>query len=119
MIGTTGATVLFIINVLFASVLGIAAGGFRCFVLHRPWGLRPALIDATLAPVVAVIAAYVVGAKETPFPNMMSEVIRGYFANYGRLRAARRGIMTENSSRSGSGRATATERRYGLGFSGE
>lgn len=65
MIGTTGATVLFIVNVLFASVLGIAAGGFTCLVLHRPWGLRPALIDATLAAVVAVIAAYVVGAVES------------------------------------------------------
>jgi hypothetical protein len=56
---------LFIINVLFASVLGIAAGGFTCLVLHRPWGPRPALIDATLAAVVTVIAAFVVGAIET------------------------------------------------------
>jgi hypothetical protein len=65
MIGTTGATVLFIINVLFASVLGIAAGGVTCLVLHRPWGLKPALIDAILAAVVAVIAACVVGVIES------------------------------------------------------
>src|SRR3954454_2994045 len=65
MIGTTGATILFVINLLFASVLGIAAGGVSCLVLHRPWGIKPAFMDATLAAVVAVIAAYVIGAIES------------------------------------------------------
>ncbi len=65
MIGTTGATVLSVINVLFASVLGIAVGGFTCLVLHRPLGLKPALIDAILAAVVVIIVAYVVGAIES------------------------------------------------------
>lgn len=65
MIGTTGATVLFIINVLFAILLGIASGGLTCLVIHRPWGLKPALIDAILAAVVAVTAAYVVGAMDS------------------------------------------------------
>jgi phage baseplate assembly protein W len=64
MIGTTGATVLFLINVLFASLLGIGAGGLACLVLRRPWGIKVALIDAVLAAVVAVVAAYVVAAIE-------------------------------------------------------
>jgi hypothetical protein len=67
MIGTTGATVLFvlfIVNIFFASVLGVGAGGLTCFVLRRPWGLKAAVIDAVLAAVVAVVAAYVVSAIE-------------------------------------------------------
>jgi hypothetical protein len=35
MIGTTGATVLFSLNVLFAGVLGIGAGGLMCLALRR------------------------------------------------------------------------------------
>ncbi len=65
MIGTTGATVLFVINVLFASVLGIGAGGLTCLVLRRPWGMKGALMDAALAAAVAVVAAYVIAAIET------------------------------------------------------
>ena len=65
MIGTTGATVLFSINVLFASVLGIGAGWLTCMALRRSWGLKEALIDAVLAAVVAVVAAYVVAAIES------------------------------------------------------
>jgi hypothetical protein len=64
MIGTTSATVLFLLNVLFASVLGVGAGGITCLVLRRPWGVKDFLIDAALAAVVAVIAAYVVSAVE-------------------------------------------------------
>ena len=64
MIGTSGATVLFVVNVLFASVLGVGAGGVTCFVLRRPWGLKAVVIDAVLAAVVAVVAAYVVSAIE-------------------------------------------------------
>lgn len=65
MIGTTGATVLFLVDILFAGVLGIGAGGLTCFMLHRPWGLKPALIDAVLAAVVAVTAAYTVAAIDS------------------------------------------------------
>lgn len=65
MIGTTGATVLFVINVLFASVLGIGAGGLTCLVLRRPWGIKNVLIDAPLAAAVAVGAVYVIAAIET------------------------------------------------------
>jgi hypothetical protein len=62
MIGTNGAAVLLLVNIIFASVLGIGAGGLTCLVLRRPWSLKAALIDAVLAAVVAVIAAYVVSA---------------------------------------------------------
>lgn len=65
MIGTTGATVLFSINVLFASVLGIAAGRLTCLTLRRSWDLKEAIIDAVLAAVVAVVAAYSVAAIES------------------------------------------------------
>lgn len=65
MIGTTGATVLFVFNVLFASVLGIGAGGLICSVLRRPWGIKTVLLDAALAAAVAVVAAYVVAAIDT------------------------------------------------------
>lgn len=62
MIGTTSATVLFLVNVILAGVLGICAGGLICLVLRRPWSLKAALVDAVLAAVVAVISAYVVSA---------------------------------------------------------
>lgn len=65
MIGTTGASVLFLINVIFAGVLGIGAGGLTCLVLRRSWGVKDALIDALLAAVVAVTAAYLISAIET------------------------------------------------------
>lgn len=64
MIGTSGATVLFLVNVVFASVLGIGAGGLTCLVLRQRWGRKVGLIDAILAVVVAVIAAYVVSAVD-------------------------------------------------------
>jgi hypothetical protein len=62
MIGTTGAAVLFLINVLLACVLGIVAGGVTCLALRQSWSLKEALIDAVLAAVVAVADAYVVTA---------------------------------------------------------
>ena len=62
MIGTSGAAVLLLVNVIFAGVLGIVTGGLASLVLRRPWGLKAAIIDAVLAVVVAVIAAYVVSA---------------------------------------------------------
>jgi hypothetical protein len=65
MIGTTGATVLFSVNILLASVLGIGAGGLTCLALRRSWSLKEALIDAVLAAVVAVVVADVVAAIES------------------------------------------------------
>lgn len=60
MIGTTGATIVIVIKILFACVLGIGTGGLTCLVLRRSWNVRQALIDAVLAMVVAFITAYVV-----------------------------------------------------------
>jgi hypothetical protein len=60
MIGTTGATVLFLINLLLASALGVGAGGLTCLVLRRPWGVRAALTDAVLAASIAIAATYIV-----------------------------------------------------------
>jgi len=65
MIGTTGATVLLIANLVFATLLGIGVGGLTCLVLRRRWGLRAAIIDAAIALVVGAIAAYAVAAIET------------------------------------------------------
>jgi hypothetical protein len=65
MIGTTIAAVLFSINVLFAALLGIAAGGLASFALRRSWGIKEVLIDALLAAVVSVLAAYLVAAVES------------------------------------------------------
>jgi hypothetical protein len=62
MIGTRGAAVLLLVNLIFAIVLGIGAGGLTCLVLRRPWGIKVALVDAVLASVAAVIAAYVVSS---------------------------------------------------------
>jgi hypothetical protein len=65
MIGTTGATILYLINVLLASVLGVGAGGLTCLILRLKWGVKAALIDAVLAAIVAVITAYVAATIET------------------------------------------------------
>ena len=65
MVGTKGAAVLLVVNVLFASLLGIGAGGFTCLMLRRGWGVKTALIDAGLAAVMAMLAAYVVATVET------------------------------------------------------
>ncbi len=56
---------LFSINILLASVLGVITGGLTCLALRRFWGLKQALIDAVLAAVVAVAAAYSVSAIES------------------------------------------------------
>jgi hypothetical protein len=74
MIGTTGATVLFLVNVILAGVLGICAGGLTCLVLRRPWSLKAALVDAVLAAVVAVISAYVVSAIDNARGALESRV---------------------------------------------
>jgi hypothetical protein len=64
MIGTTGAAVLVIVNLIFASALGTGAGGLTCLALRRHWTLKTALIDAGFAAVVAFIAAYGISAIE-------------------------------------------------------
>jgi hypothetical protein len=65
MIGTSGAAVLILVNTIFASALGICAGGLTGLVLRRPWSLKAAVIDGVLAAVVAVIAAYVLAAIDS------------------------------------------------------
>ena len=65
MIGTTGAFVLFIINIILAGMLGIVAGGLTCLVLRQPWNLRAVLQDALLAAGVALLAAYFLATIET------------------------------------------------------
>jgi hypothetical protein len=62
MIGTTGATVLLIINIVLAGVLGIVTGGLMCLVLRQPWGLRTILLDAVVAAGVGFVAAYVLAS---------------------------------------------------------
>jgi hypothetical protein len=62
MIGTTGATIVILIKILVACVLGIGAGCITRFALRRSWSLKEAFIDAVLVVVVAVTAAYVVDA---------------------------------------------------------
>ena len=62
MIGTTGATVLLILNIILASAVGVAAGGLTCFALRRSWSVKAALIDALVALVVALITVLTISA---------------------------------------------------------
>jgi hypothetical protein len=64
-IGTSGATVLFVVNLLFAGVLGVGAGRLTCSVLRRTWDLKMIVMDAVLAVVIAVIATYLVSTLDT------------------------------------------------------
>ncbi|HEY8670318.1 MAG TPA: hypothetical protein VIL63_05740 [Terriglobales bacterium] len=61
MIGTTGASALFLVNLLLAGALGIAAARLASLVLRLPWRGKTALSDAALSAAVALAAAYVVG----------------------------------------------------------
>jgi hypothetical protein len=65
MIGTTGAAVIFIGNVILTGMLGIAAGIFACFVFRQAWRVTDALVDAPLAAIVAIGTAYLFGVIET------------------------------------------------------
>ncbi len=65
MVGTKSAAVLVVINVLFASILGIGAGGLTCLMLRRHWALRTALTDAGVAGLVSIVAAYAVSVVDT------------------------------------------------------
>jgi hypothetical protein len=74
MIGTEGAAILVLVNLIFAGVLGIAAGGLTSLVLWRPWGLKVAVVDGVLASVVAVISAYVITAIDVARGVLQSRV---------------------------------------------
>jgi hypothetical protein len=69
MIGTTGATVLLIAYMVFAGVLGIAAGGLSCLVLRRPWGLKAAAIDVAVAILAMIVAEEVEMKIDIPRGN--------------------------------------------------
>ena len=62
MIGTRGAAVLAIVNLLLAGILGLAVGGFLCLVRRRPWSLKLGLTDAMLAMFFALVTACVFAA---------------------------------------------------------
>ncbi len=51
---------MFLMYVLFASALGIGVGGFASLLLRQPWGFKVILMDAALAGIVVIIAAYMV-----------------------------------------------------------
>ena len=59
MIGTTGATVLAVISILFAGLLGLGVGGLTCLILRRPWSLKAAAIDSAVATVVFIAGALI------------------------------------------------------------
>jgi len=60
MIGTKGAFVLVVVNLILASILGVIAGGLLTLALRKQWGIRGALMDALLAALVAVSAATII-----------------------------------------------------------
>jgi hypothetical protein len=63
----------FLLTTLLVSLLGAGAGALTSFVLRRPWGVKVALLDAVVAAVVFVSAAWVI-----------SEIAasRGIYGNY-------------------------------------
>ena len=65
MIGTTGGAVLVVVSILFAGLLGLAAGWLTCLVLRRPWCLRDGAIDSGVAVAVLIIATFVEMKVET------------------------------------------------------
>ena len=66
MLGTTGATIVIVIGILFACMLGIGTGGLTCLALRRSWNLKQALIDALLTVFVTVATAWVIYAIDIP-----------------------------------------------------
>jgi len=64
MIGTSGAIALVVINVVFASLLGIGAGALTRLVLHRSWRVKSVVLDAAIAAIMALVAAYVLATIE-------------------------------------------------------
>jgi hypothetical protein len=75
MIGTTGATVLFIFNVLLAALLGISAGGIASLFLRQRWNLKVFFIDGATSATVAITAAYVLGVLDTARHVWKSRVV--------------------------------------------
>jgi hypothetical protein len=48
-IGTTGTTVLVVVNFLIAIALGVLTGGVICWIAGRSWMPKVALLDAITA----------------------------------------------------------------------
>ncbi len=74
MIGTTGATVLMIANLIVATVLGMAAGGLACLILRTPWGLKIAVVDAAVAAATAIVSAFVITSIDAALGISQSRV---------------------------------------------
>jgi hypothetical protein len=64
MIGTAGATILMLVGMLLAGVLGVVVGGTACFVLKLHWEMGWAALDAWLAVLGAAIAAWAIPVIE-------------------------------------------------------
>jgi hypothetical protein len=60
MIGTTGALVLVIVNVVLAGALGVGAGGLVSLILWRRWGVKTIAKDFLLAVAVYILAGSVI-----------------------------------------------------------
>jgi len=80
MIGTGGVIVVAMVNILFATVLGIGIGGLASLVLRQPWGRRVALQDSLLSSLVAFVAAYVIGSFEAAHGAWGAHVVIWVFA---------------------------------------
>jgi hypothetical protein len=74
MLPTRIATVLFLVNIIVVSMLGIGVGYFTCLGLRQGWSRMAAIIDAALALVVAIISAYVISAIDAAHGVLQSRV---------------------------------------------
>lgn len=59
MLGTAGASIILIVNLAIAGMLGVAAGSLLSGILGQHWTLRAVGIDAVLAIVTAIAAAFI------------------------------------------------------------
>lgn len=64
MIGTSAGTVLVIINIVFASLSWIGAGALTRLLLHRSWRVKSVVLDAAIAAITALVAAYLLATIE-------------------------------------------------------
>ncbi|MGB6742034.1 MAG: hypothetical protein WBE38_00150 [Terracidiphilus sp.] len=80
MIGTGGAFVLAVVNILFATVLGIGIGGLASLGFRQSWRLKVALQDGLLAGLVALVAAYLIGSFEAARGAVGAHVVVWVFA---------------------------------------
>ena len=62
--------VIFIVGVLFTAILAICLGAFISIIVRLPWRFNIALIDAVIAPVVAIIACAILTYF---YPNTWSD----------------------------------------------